>query len=113
MGIAKLDHYAIRTAKLEETRRFYVEAIGLNEGRRPPFDFPGAWLYQDGVAMVHLVGVDPNDKERSIISPFWRPIWTECARASRISRFLTESGLCRTRVSTRSSSKTPTASLSS
>jgi catechol 2,3-dioxygenase-like lactoylglutathione lyase family enzyme len=62
MGIAKLDHYAIRTAKLEETRRFYVEAIGLNEGTRPPFDFPGAWLYQDGVAIVHLVGVDPNDK---------------------------------------------------
>ena len=29
---------------LDATVAFYVEAIGLANGERPPFPFPGAWL---------------------------------------------------------------------
>ena len=31
------------------------------DGDRPDFPFPGAWLYVDGVAVVHIIGVDPDD----------------------------------------------------
>src|SRR6266404_4189107 len=34
MGIAVLDHYSIRTLKLEETRAFYVDALGLRSEER-------------------------------------------------------------------------------
>lgn len=51
------NHFNLRankelTAKL---RDFYVGAIGLHEGWRPPFDFPGHWLYVGEHAVLHLV----------------------------------------------------------
>ena len=61
MAINLLDHCSIRTVKLEETRDFYVDVLGMEDGDRPDFDFPGNWLYVDGKAVVHLVGVDPDD----------------------------------------------------
>lgn len=63
MGLRRLDHYSIRTPRLDETRRFYADIMGLTEGARPPFPFPGAWMYQAGDAVVHIVGYDPNDAE--------------------------------------------------
>jgi catechol 2,3-dioxygenase-like lactoylglutathione lyase family enzyme len=30
--------------------------LGLENGDRPPLDFPGYWLYSGGVATVHLMG---------------------------------------------------------
>lgn len=61
MSLNSLDHCSIRTVKLEETRDFYVDILGMTDGDRPEFPFPGAWLYVDGTAVVHLVGVDPDD----------------------------------------------------
>ena len=61
MSLSKLDHCSIRTVKLGETRDFYVDILGMHDGDRPDFPFPGNWLYVDGVAVVHLVGVDPDD----------------------------------------------------
>ena len=61
MTLSLLDHCSIRTVKLDETRDFYVDALGMTDGDRPDFDFPGNWLYLDGKAVVHLVGVDPDD----------------------------------------------------
>ena len=61
MGLSSLDHCSIRTVKLDETRNFFVEILGMDDGDRPDFPFPGAWLYVDGTAVVHLVGVDPAD----------------------------------------------------
>ena len=49
------DHCAIRTTRLEETRRFYVDALGLEVGARPPLTVPGYWLYADGRPVVHLI----------------------------------------------------------
>jgi len=63
MAIARLDHYSIRTTKLDDTRRFYTEVMGFEVGPRPDFKFPGVWLYQGGDAVVHVVGIDPNDKQ--------------------------------------------------
>lgn len=63
MTALKLGHYSIRTSDLEASRRFYVEVIGLRAGYRPPFSFPGLWLYggEDAAAdygLVHLIGED-------------------------------------------------------
>ena len=54
MPINGLDHINIGTDKLAETITFF-EGLGLTVGARPPFDFPGAWLYSGGAAIVHLV----------------------------------------------------------
>lgn len=62
MPINRLDHVSIRTQAVEETRRFYSDVLGFEVGPRPDFPFPGAWLYHNGVAVVHVVGIDPNDK---------------------------------------------------
>lgn len=56
----RLDHFTIRTTDLDATRDFFTDVIGLTVGDRPPFPFPGHWLYGDGRAIVHLVGVEPS-----------------------------------------------------
>jgi catechol 2,3-dioxygenase-like lactoylglutathione lyase family enzyme len=72
MDIKRVDHYSIRTLDLEASRRFYTEVIGLKPGPRPPFDFPGYWLYsgeppadlQNGArnyGLVHLMGFDKDN----------------------------------------------------
>ena len=45
MPLSKISHYSIRTLDLEATRKFYTEALGFTVGPRPPFNFPGLWLY--------------------------------------------------------------------
>ncbi len=49
-----LDHYNVSTRDLAGTVRFYEEVLGFENGPRPAFDFPGAWLYSDGRAVLHL-----------------------------------------------------------
>ncbi|NAO28857.1 glyoxalase [Pseudomonas syringae pv. dysoxyli] len=67
MPIAKLAHYSIRTVDLEGSIRFYERILGFHAGYRPPFDFPGSWLYRGGdeseFGVVHLIGVDPDGGE--------------------------------------------------
>ena len=65
MPIAKLGHFSIRTTDLRRTCDFYRDVLGFEEGFRPPFDFPGAWLYRGGdegdFGTVHVIGIDPDD----------------------------------------------------
>lgn len=67
MGIRKLGHYSVRTADLAASRRFYTEILGLREGFRPPFKFPGIWLYQGedeaDFGVVHIIGIDREDPQ--------------------------------------------------
>lgn len=62
MGVGALDHFNIRTRMLGETVRFYEDVLGLKQGPRPNFSFPGAWLYSDGRAVVHLVDISPTEE---------------------------------------------------
>jgi catechol 2,3-dioxygenase-like lactoylglutathione lyase family enzyme len=57
MAVLGLDHINIRTADLAGTRAFFMDVLGLTEGWRPAFPFPGAWLYAGGRDVVHLVEV--------------------------------------------------------
>lgn len=66
MALEQLDHYTVRTRPedLVRVRDFYVEVLGLREGKRPPFNFPGHWLYCGGVPVVHLAGTVEGDNGR-------------------------------------------------
>tara|TARA_A100001037_G_scaffold258413_1_gene245603 strand:- start:1699 stop:2121 length:423 start_codon:yes stop_codon:yes gene_type:complete len=63
MAITALNHVNIVTEDLEATRKFYSDVIGLIDGDRPSFQFPGAWLYIDDEAVIHLVGVEDQPEE--------------------------------------------------
>ena len=63
-----LNHFSIRSLDLPSCERFYCDLLGLKLGPRPPFPFPGLWLYQGDTsvwanAAVHIIGVDENDPE--------------------------------------------------
>ena len=61
MAIRGIDHINIGTHRLEETRAFFRDVLGLSEGWRPDFPFGGAWLYAGDGAVVHLVDLaDPK-----------------------------------------------------
>lgn len=55
MTMAWLDHVNVRTNRLDEMSAFYEDVMGLKRGKRPPFEFGGAWHYCRGRAIVHLV----------------------------------------------------------
>ncbi|HDR9758431.1 TPA: VOC family protein [Burkholderia cepacia] len=67
MTVSRLAHYSIRTLDLERSCRFYERVLGFKRGYRPPFDFPGAWLYKGGdesdYGTVHIIGVDPANPD--------------------------------------------------
>jgi catechol 2,3-dioxygenase-like lactoylglutathione lyase family enzyme len=58
MTIEGLDHYTIDTADMEASLAFYGDVLGLAPGDRPPFKFPGAWLYCGDAPIVHLIAKD-------------------------------------------------------
>ena len=63
-----LNHFSIRSLDLDACERFYCGLLGLTKGPRPPFPFPGLWLYAGDTAVwanaaVHIIGIDRNDPE--------------------------------------------------
>ena len=65
MTLTMLQHVNIMTDKLDETVAFYEDILGFENGDRPAFDFPGAWLYCGPEAVVHLIGVDEQEASGS------------------------------------------------
>jgi catechol 2,3-dioxygenase-like lactoylglutathione lyase family enzyme len=51
-----MNHFTILTDDVDATVRFYADMLGLEAGPRPPFGFPGAWLYAGGAPILHLIG---------------------------------------------------------
>ena len=62
MSVGMLDHFNVRTRRLDETVRFYEDILGLQNGDRPNFSFPGAWMYSEGRPVVHLVDISPTSE---------------------------------------------------
>lgn len=72
MTVTAMNHFTILTDKLEETVAFYAEHLNLAPGARPPFTFPGAWLYADAGRgkdpILHIVaGVDGKRLVKGVI----------------------------------------------
>jgi glyoxylase I family protein len=55
MDIETLHHISLRVGDLARSMRFYAEVIGLEQIKRPPFTFPGAW-FRLGNRELHLIG---------------------------------------------------------
>jgi catechol 2,3-dioxygenase-like lactoylglutathione lyase family enzyme len=64
MSVGMLDHFNIRTRQLDDTVRFYEDVLGLQNGDRPNFSFPGAWMYSEGRPVVHLVDISPTAEQQ-------------------------------------------------
>ena len=62
MSVGVLDHFNIRTRDLAATVNFYENVMGLEKGPRPNFAFPGAWMYSEGKAVVHIVDISNTDE---------------------------------------------------
>mgnify|MGYP005640781797 FL=1 len=56
MKVIDLNHRGIRTTKLEATRHFYEDLLGLEQGHRPSaLPSKGYWLYAGEKPIIHLV----------------------------------------------------------
>ncbi|MEK9723347.1 MAG: hypothetical protein VW405_07670 [Rhodospirillaceae bacterium] len=55
----RMDHMTLQTNDLEGTKDIFCDVLELHPGRRPPFDFPGYWLYNkmDEHPVIHLIGI--------------------------------------------------------
>ncbi len=55
MPATAMNHFTVLTDQLDETVKFYRELLELEPGKRPNFKFPGAWLYSNGQAILHVI----------------------------------------------------------
>ena len=55
MPATGINHFTVLTDRLDETIEFYRDLLGLEPGDRPPLKFPGAWLYANGEAILHVI----------------------------------------------------------
>jgi len=51
----RFDHLAFNCDQGQALQQAFADLLGLQPGRRPPFPFPGRWLYQDRQALVHVI----------------------------------------------------------
>jgi len=65
MPVTSMNHFTILTDDLDTTLAFYAEHLNLKPGPRPPFTFPGAWLYAEGGndPILHIVA----GKDKSVL----------------------------------------------
>ena len=65
MPATAMNHFTILTDQLDETITFYRDLLELEPGDRPAFGFPGAWLYSNGQAILHVIAGSPLPKKRA------------------------------------------------
>jgi catechol 2,3-dioxygenase-like lactoylglutathione lyase family enzyme len=56
MSVEGMNHFTILSDDLEATRKFYCDMLGFKVGKRPPFNFPGWWLYVGETPILHVIG---------------------------------------------------------
>ena len=116
VSVGVLDHFNIRTRNLADTVRFYEDVLGLEKGARPNFAFPGAWMYSEGKAVVHLVDIskteEPQKPDSGVVHHVAFASYGFDGMKRRLERraWHMTPGRCRAATSGRSSSMTPTAS---
>ncbi len=54
MPLEHIEHYLVLTDDMEGTRDFYVNALGMHVGPRPPLEFPGYWVYAGEIPCIHI-----------------------------------------------------------
>ncbi len=64
----RLNHVLVKTRDLNAMTEFWTQCIGLELGERPPFPFPGAWLYSDGQALIHIIEDSMIESSNAVLS---------------------------------------------
>ena len=59
MNISGMNHFTVLSSDLKKSTAFYIHILGLKEGFRPAFSFPGAWLYAGNQAILHIMSGKP------------------------------------------------------
>ena len=54
MPLNIMEHYLVLTDDIDQTRNFYLDVLGLQDGFRPDLGFPGYWLYLGAVPVLHI-----------------------------------------------------------
>jgi catechol 2,3-dioxygenase-like lactoylglutathione lyase family enzyme len=72
MPIRFVHHINIVTPRLEESRAFFVDVLGLRQGPRPGFSSTGYWLYAGERAVVHIQAatLEVGPSRRSVLNHF-------------------------------------------
>ncbi|VAX38959.1 Lactoylglutathione lyase [hydrothermal vent metagenome] len=52
--VESIDHVTLVVKNLEQSRKFYVDLLGMKEVSRPHFDFEGSW-FQAGETFLHTI----------------------------------------------------------
>lgn len=65
MPVQAIDHYTVNVSDLDRSVNFYEKVLGLRNGDRPDFGFPGAWLYLGDAPRVHLMAGRGNDTAKT------------------------------------------------
>lgn len=82
MKVLGLDHRGVRTAKLEASRHFYEDLLGLESGHRPAaLATKGYWLYAGETPIIHLIE-DVNGEQTNANPP--REDWTSAGGQTHI-----------------------------
>ena len=73
MPIERMDHFTIVTRDATATTKFYAEMLGFEPGARPNFRFPGAWLYNNGKPVLHVIQKDEIPEGSGVLDhmAFW------------------------------------------
>ena len=73
MPVAAMNHFTVLSDDLEATRRFYCDLFGFKVGWRPPFQFPGWWLYaDDDTPILHVIHRRICPRTAAASSTTWR-----------------------------------------
>jgi catechol 2,3-dioxygenase-like lactoylglutathione lyase family enzyme len=65
MGVQGMNHFTILTDDVDATRSFYCDFLDFEVGDRPPFAFPGLWLYKNGSPILHVIGGRKREELRN------------------------------------------------
>lgn len=60
-----MNHFTVIAEDLDRTLDFYTGLLGLEQGPRPDLGFPGAWLYAEGRAILHVYSDRPVPPQRA------------------------------------------------
>jgi catechol 2,3-dioxygenase-like lactoylglutathione lyase family enzyme len=70
--IEGLNHFTVIAEDPQRTLDFYTGLLGLEPGPRPDLGFPGAWLYADGRAVLHVYFDRPVPSGRAGVIDHWQ-----------------------------------------
>ena len=88
----RFDHVNVSMGSDQALRRLFGDVMGLQTGYRPPFPFPGQWLYAGDQAVVHAVD-DPGLSAVTGELRFGHIAFSSEQPASQLSERLRRSGL--------------------